>query len=105
MIYFFIVFGVLIIISFIFTLFYQDKLKKKGIEAEGIVKIDVSDSVSTDEFFDKRTYHYVIYINENCEEIEATIANPNKNLTSGDKIKIKYLPNNPKYAYFIEKLK
>ena len=30
------------------------------------------------------------------------IANPKKDLKTGDKIKIKYLPNNPKYSYYIK---
>ena len=61
--------------------------------------------MTPDEFFNKSTYYYVIYINEITEKIEATIANPKKDLNTGDKIKIKYIPNNQKYAYFIEKIK
>ena len=103
MLYFFIVFGILIIIGFIYTLFYQKKLKKNGIETEGIVRVEVSDVISADEFFDKRTDYYVTYVNEKNESIKATIANPKKDLKTGDKIKIKYLPTNPKYAYYIKK--
>ena len=103
MLYFFIVFGILIIISFIYTLFYQKKLKKNGIGTEGIVRVEVSDVISADEFFDKRTDYYVTYVNEKNESIKATIANPKKDLKTGDKIKIKYLPSNPKYAYYIKK--
>ena len=103
MLYFFIVFGILIIIVFIYILFYQKKLKKNGIETEGIVRVEVSDVISADEFFDKRTDYYVTYVNEKNESIKATIANPKKDLKTGDKIKIKYLPTNPKYAYYIKK--
>ena len=84
---------------------YQKHLKENGIETEGIVKIETYDVITPDDFFDKNTYYYVIYTNELDKEIKATIANPKKDLTTGDKIKIKYLPNNPKYAYFIEKIK
>lgn len=105
MLIFFIIFGVLLVLGFIYTLIYQKRLKKIGIEAEGVIRIDIVDSVSADEFFDKHTEHYVKYINENGKEIEATIANPKKDMNTGDRIKIKYLPDNPKYAYFIEKIK
>jgi len=105
MIYFFICFGILIVIGFIYTIIYQDKLKKNGIEAEGVVRIEVVDSISADEFINKTTYHYVTYKTQTGEEIKATIANPKKELNTGDKIKLKYFPNNPKYAYFVEKIK
>lgn len=104
MLYFFIIFGVLIVIGFIYTLIYQKKLKKDGLEAEGIVRIEVYEVASADSVFETRTSHYVNYVNEKGEEIKATIANPKKGLKTGDKIKIKYLPNNPKYAYFTEKI-
>ena len=41
--------------GYIYTIIYQKKLKKDGIEVEGIVRVEVTDVISADEFFDKRT--------------------------------------------------
>ena len=70
MLYFFMIFGILIIIGFIYTMIYQKKLKKDGIEVEGIVRVEVYDVVSADEFFDKRTDYYVTYVNKKMKVLK-----------------------------------
>ena len=105
MLYFIAIFVLLIIIAFIYTMIYQKHLKKEGIETTGIVRIETVDKLTADEFFDTSTSYYVTYKNEESKEAEATISNPKKDLKTGDKIKIKYLPKNPRYAYYIEKVK
>ena len=104
MLYFFIAFGAFIIGGLIYTLIKQNKIKKEGIEAEGVVDVRVEESWDSDGTISHHKYYHVKYVTSNGEEVDATIGNPKGNLQNGDRIRIKYLPNNPKYAFFIEKL-
>ena len=104
MLYFFIIFGIFIVGGLIYTFIYQNKMKKDGIETEGIVRTSTQESWINDGFLDETTYYYVKYKNESGEEVEASIGNAKTNLKDRDKIRIKYMPKNPKYAYFIEKI-
>ena len=105
MLYFFIIFGIVIFIGFIYTLIYLKKLKKNGIETIGVVRVSIEETWDTDGVYNRHKYYYVKFKDLDNKEVEATISNPKSDLNDGDKIKIKYLSKNSKYAYFIEKIK
>ena len=86
---------------FIYSRNVYKKISTQGVETEGTVS-------RIDENYDEDTgnttyYYYVKYLDENNNEHEALIHNP-KNLKAGDRIRIKYLPGNGRYAQFIDYL-
>ena len=94
----------IIVVAIIYTFMVRHKIKKEGIETEGVVsRIEESESYDSDTGAISTTYtYYVLYKDQNGSEIEARLANPKNKLKEGSKLKMKYLPTKPKFVLLTE---
>ena len=101
--YIFIGFFVLIAIGALWAYVVTNKVKKHGIETEAVVsRIEVQESLDSDNCVSRTEKCYVSYVNQNGETVEAVLSNPKKGLKQGSKLKIKYLPEKQEYPVLIE---
>ena len=83
----------------------SNKIKKEGIEVEGIItKVKETEGTDSDGI-SNGTYNYTNYVSykdkEGNEQSNALIINYFGRLTEGDKVKIKYHPSTPKRVLII----
>ena len=101
--YIFIGFFVLIAIGALWAYVVTNKVKKHGIETEAVVsRIEVQESLDSDNCVSRTEKCYVSYVNQNGETVEAVLSNPKKGLKQGSRLKIKYLPEKQEYPVLIE---
>ena len=101
--YIFIGFFVLIAIGAVWAYVVSNKVKKHGIETEAVVsRIDVQESLDSDNCVSRTETCYVSYVNQNGETVEAVLSNPKKGLKQGSRLKIKYLLEKQEYPVLIE---
>ena len=83
------------------SLIYMRKIKKEGVEAEAVIC-----RILAFEDEDGGTDYsvYVLYRNVYEEEVEAQLANPEKELYEGDKLLIRYMKETPKYAVMVRRI-
>ena len=94
---------VAIIVIIILSIMQTNKVKKEGIEADAFVsRIDVEESTDSDGMTSTTGKYFVRYTGQDGKQIEARLANPRKGLVMGDRIKVKYLPEKPKYAVMVD---
>ncbi len=99
----FAVFAAVIIGGVVYSLIHMNKVKKEGIEADAFVaRIDVEESTDSDGMTSTTEKYYVRYTGQDGKQIEARLANPRKGLLMGDRIKVKYLAEKPKYAVMVD---
>ena len=99
----FAVFVAVIIGGVVYSIIHMNKVKKEGIEADAFVsRIDVEESTDSDGMTSTTEKYIVRYTGQDGKQIEARLANPRKGLVMGDRIKVKYLPEKPKYAVMVE---
>jgi len=95
---------VVIIIGFIYNYKRSKAINERGIEVDAVVsrikEIEGEDSDG------KRTTEYeyfVKYENESGETIEAKLGNPPRFIMEGTQLRVKYLPEKPKYVLMVKK--
>ena len=99
----FAVFVAVIIGGVVYSIIHMNKVKKEGIEADAFVsRIDVEESTDSDGMTSTTEKYFVRYTGQDGKQIEARLANPRKGLVMGDRIKVKYLPEKPKYAVMVD---
>lgn len=99
----FAVFAAVIIGGIVYSLIHMNKVKKEGIEADAFVsRIDVEESTDSDGMTSTTEKYYVRYTGQDGKLVEARLANPKKGLVMGDRIKVKYLAEKPKYAVMVD---
>ena len=99
----FAVFVAVIIGGVVYSIIHMNKVKKEGIEADAFVsRIDVEESTDSDGMTSTTEKYYVRYTGQDGKQIEARLANPRKGLVMGDRIKVKYLPEKPKYTVMVD---
>ena len=85
---------------FAFLIRRNQKIKKNGIEAEAVICHASEQPEETDE--DGNTTMHMIYRvkyrNREGEEVEARLGDEPRGLKVGDQVKIKYLPEKPKFV-------
>ena len=75
------------------------KVKQEGIEADAFVsRVDEDEYTDSDGMTTTTKKYIVRYTTQDGKVVEARLANPRKGLVMGDRVKIKYLAENPKYA-------
>ncbi len=100
-----IAFIILVIGLIIYGKIMQDKIRREGLEAEGIVTVEENIITDSDGAMSVDYHYFVDYKTYDGQEIKrATIGNAKSSLKNGDRIKLMYLENKPKYVVFIEKL-
>ena len=84
------------------------KTKAEGIETTAVVsRIEVHEwnsGADTGPANDVTLDHFITYVNEDGQTIEALLSNPQGSLEVGDKMKIRYLPDRQDYPVMIERL-
>ena len=94
---------VCITVGLLYSYLYQKRIDDDGIEAVGIVERSKEVAWSDNWYIDTDVYYTVKYRNQDGEEVEATLCNSDVYLKDGDCIRIRYLPENPKFVYFEER--
>ncbi|MBR1417241.1 MAG: hypothetical protein IJ572_05430 [Bacilli bacterium] len=95
------VFVVVIVGVCIYSFITANKIKKDGVEAEGVISkinVNVTQTVDNDGVMvdtDTTKIYFVKFNTSSGEEIEAKLINPDYRLREGDTINIKYLPEKP----------
>lgn len=87
----------------VYSIIHMNKVRKEGIEADAFVsRIDVEESTDSDGMTSTTEKYYVRYTGQDGKLVEARLANPKKGLVMGDRIKVKYLAEKPKYAVMVD---
>ena len=88
-----------IIASFVVSAKRSKAINERGIEVDAVVsRIKEVEGEDND---GNRTVEYVYYVkyqNESGETVEAKLGNPPNFLMEGTKLRVKYLPEKPKYV-------
>ena len=86
----------------IFSIVRRNKVKKNGIEADAVVTREYVDRVVGEGC--GRADH-VVYVNYRSREgqiVEARLDNPSRKMTQGMQIRVKYMPDKPKYVVWVK---
>ena len=88
-----------IIGGIVYSMMQTNKVKRDGIEADAFVtRVDVEESTDSDGTTSTTEKYFVRYTGQDGKVVEARLMNPGKALVMGDRIKVKYLPEKPKYV-------
>ena len=88
-----------IIAGIIFTIKRNKAIKKDGIEADAVVsRIKETENRQEDGSVDFSYTYYVKYQTKDGQTVEAKLGDGTRGLCEGDSIRIKYLPDKPKYV-------
>ena len=89
--------------GFIFNYKRSKAINEGGVEADAVVsRIKENEGEDAD---GSRTVEYVYYVryqNEAGESVEAKLGNPPRFITEGTQLRIKYLPEKPKYVLAVK---
>ncbi len=94
----------LLAIGCIYTIYYQVRVRRSGIETNAevtqIVEKEIAGRVSV------RSIEYdihVSYITEDGRRMEGILSNPNAPFTVGERIRIRYVRNHPELPVYVGK--
>ena len=95
---------VAVIAGFVFNYKRSKAINERGVETDAVVsrikEIEGEDSDGNREV----TYEYFVeYLNEAGQTVEAKLGNPPRFLMEGTQLRVKYLPEKPKYALAVKK--
>ena len=98
------IFGVVIVAvvvaGVIYSILLIRKVQKNGIEADAVLtRIEVNTDTDSDGDITTTTTYYVTYVNQEGQRVEARLmTNPPRSVREGASLRVKYLPEKPKYA-------
>ena len=102
----YIVIGVIVIaviVGFVFNYKRSKAINENGIETDAVVsRIKENEGEDADGNRTVEYVYYVRYTNETGESVEAKLGNPPRFLMEGTKLRIKYLPEKPKYVLAVK---
>ena len=102
----YIVIGVIVIaviVGFVFNYKRSKAINENGIETDAVVShIKENEGEDADGNRTVEYVYYVRYTNEAGESVEAKLGNPPRFLMEGTKLRIKYLPEKPKYVLAVK---
>ena len=85
--------------SIIFTIKRNGAIQQNGIEADAVVsRIEESESADNDGSRETTYTYYVRYQTKDGQSVEAKLGNAPSRIYEGMGIRIKYLPEKPKYV-------
>ena len=91
------------IIGIVFTVKRYLKIKNNGVETDAVVsRIKEVESANNDGSHDMSYVYYVKYQNEAGETVEAKLSSAPRFTTVGTQLRIKYLPEKPKFAIVVK---
>ena len=90
---------VALIVSFVLTAKKHNAIQKGGIEADAEVsRIEESENTDNDGIRDISYTYYVKYQTQDGKIVEAKLGNAPAHLYVGSTLRVKYLPEKPKYV-------
>ena len=97
-----------VIIAVLIVAAYNRKRSKaineNGIEADAVVsRIREVESVNADGDRNVNYEYFIKYRNKAGETVEAKLGNPPPNITEGTRLRVKFLPEKPKYVLAVRK--
>ncbi|MBQ8162504.1 MAG: DUF3592 domain-containing protein [Clostridia bacterium] len=98
------VIAVVIVGGFVYSYLRSKKIKENGVEADAVVsRIKEIEKEDENGHHDYDYEYYVRYTNQAGETVEARLGNAPRFLQEGTQVRIKYLPEKPKYALMLKK--
>ena len=95
--------AVLLIGGLVYSWLRSKKIKENGLEAEAVIsrikEIEDRDEKGSVTY---RYEYFVRYRNQAGETVEAKLGNPPRRAREGDQLRVKYLPEKPRYALAIQ---
>ena len=93
-----------IVIGFIYNYRRSKAINEKGIETDAVVsRIKENEGQDSDGNRTTDYEYYVRYQNEAGETVEARLGNPPRFIMEGTELRVKYLPEKPKYVLAVKK--
>lgn len=79
------------------------KINANGIEVSATVsRIKAVQSRDSEGFPTEETVYYVTYMGEDGRSAEAVLGNPPRDLTEGTRLRVRYLPEKPKFVLAVK---
>lgn len=102
----YVVIGVIVlvvIIGFIYNYKRSKAINEKGIEVDAVLsRIKEVEGQDSDGNRTTDYEYFVKYKNESGETVKAKLGNPPRFITEGTQLRVKYLPEKPKYVLMVK---
>ena len=96
--------AIAVIIGFIYSYRRNKAINENGIEVDAVLsRIKEMERVNDDGSHETEYEFFVKYKNESGEAVEARLGNPPRFITEGTTLRVKYLPEKPKYVLMVKK--
>ena len=89
-------------IGLVFNYKRSKAINERGIEADAVVSRIKEIETENDGQREARYEYFVKYRNEAGETVEAKLGNPPRFLMEGTELRVKYLPEKPKYVLTVK---
>ena len=87
-----------LVVAAVFTIKRNNAIQKNGIEADAVVSRIEDQETENDGHREVNYIYYVQYQTQDGKTVEAKLGNEPAHLFVGSKLRIKYLPEKPKYV-------
>lgn len=91
-----------VVIGLVFNYKRSKAINERGIEADAVVSRIKEIETENDGQRETRYEYFVKYRNEAGETVEAKLGNPPRFLMEGTELRMKYLPEKPKYVLTVK---
>ena len=91
-----------VVIGLVFNYKRSKAINERGIEADAVVSRIKEIETENDGQRETRYEYFVKYRNETGETVEAKLGNPPRFLMEGTELRVKYLPEKPKYVLTVK---
>ena len=91
-----------VVIGLVFNYKRSKAINERGIEADVVVSRIKEIETENDGQRETRYEYFVKYRNEAGETVEAKLGNPPRFLMEGTELRVKYLPEKPKYVLTVK---
>lgn len=100
------VLAAVLIFGLIYSIRRNQKINSQGVETDAVVsRIKEIESRDSDGTINTNYEYYVRYQTETGESVEAKLGNAPRRVREGDTLRVKYLPEKPKYALVVKEKK
>lgn len=90
---------IVVIVAAVFTIKRNNAIQKDGIEADAVVsRIAENENRDDDGHVDYTYTYYVKYQTQDGQTVEAKLGNAPARIHEGSALRVKYLPDKPKYV-------
>jgi len=94
---------VIVIAVIVYNYLRSKAINERGIEADAVVtRVKEIESENDEGIHDVTYEYYVTYTNEAGQAVEAKLGNPPRFIMEGTTLRVKYLPEKPKYVLRVE---